>query len=469
MEQLARAKESKRRLVDVQVEQLLGRFDHRVEFPAEQDFVILHGPNGIGKTKLLELINATFSGDMQKVAEIPFRAAYFKFDDENQIIIERPGQEALPGLGEDESSGISFNMLLKQPGGRVIPWSPPEAISPKDFPSSFLRAMERELPLRRVGPSSWRDMAERDVLSTAQAYLRYRDYLPRIEIPGMDEMPDEMKEVISSISVHLIETQRLIDSDVYDPARRVREGERVRRPTVLEFSADFSRRLGEAMEENSEVSQKLDREFPRKILVSETSPSPEITEKAIRDRYSRQSETREKLTQIAVLDTSGELPLPPRSLKDWEMRVLWTYLDNTEIKLDTFRSLLDRVELLREIVNSRFLYKELRLDRSGFRITTSGGREIGANRLSSGEQHELVMAYDLLFNVEPNSLVLIDEPEISLHVAWQKQFLSDIVRIAAITSSRFMVATHSPQIIHKYWSQTVGLEPGYGEFGRERL
>jgi predicted ATP-binding protein involved in virulence len=72
-----------------------------------------------------------------------------------------------------------------------------------------------------------------------------------------------------------------------------------------------------------------------------------------------------------------------------------------------------------------------------------------------------VLTYDLLFNVKPNSLVLIDEPEISLHVTWQKEFLNDIVRIAAINSSRFIVATHSPQIINKFWSQTVGLEPGY--------
>jgi predicted ATP-binding protein involved in virulence len=153
--------------------------------------------------------------------------------------------------------------------------------------------------------------------------------------------------------------------------------------------------------------------------------------------------------------------LPDRTLADWEKRVLWTYLDDTEEKLNTFQDLLNRVALLREIVNSRFLYKELVLDRDGFHVVTAGGKEIRAEKLSSGEQHELVLAYDLLFNVKPNSLVLIDEPEISLHVVWQKEFLNDIVRIAAINSARFMVATHSPQIIHKYWSDTVGLEPGY--------
>jgi len=39
--------------------------------------------------------------------------------------------------------------------------------------------------------------------------------------------------------------------------------------------------------------------------------------------------------------------------------------------------------------------------------------------LSSGEQQEVVMLYELLFCVQPGTLVLIDEPELSLHVVWQ--------------------------------------------------
>jgi predicted ATP-dependent endonuclease of OLD family len=70
-----------------------------------------------------------------------------------------------------------------------------------------------------------------------------------------------------------------------------------------------------------------------------------------------------------------------------------------------------------------------------------------------------VLAYDLLFNVKPDALVLIDEPEISLHVAWQQQFLNDIARIAEVASLRFIIATHSPQIIHKWWAQAVALGP----------
>jgi predicted ATP-binding protein involved in virulence len=56
-------------------------------------------------------------------------------------------------------------------------------------------------------------------------------------------------------------------------------------------------------------------------------------------------------------------------------------------------------------------------------------------------------------------LVLIDEPEISLHVGWQKEFLADIIRIANVSSLRFIIATHSPQIINKWWPRAVALHP----------
>lgn len=138
--------------------------------------------------------------------------------------------------------------------------------------------------------------------------------------------------------------------------------------------------------------------------------------------------------------------------------MLWTYLEDTEKKLATFAQLLDRVRLMRDIVNSRFLFKELQIDRGrGFKFVTESGDELGADSLSSGEQHELVLLYDLLFNVDAGSTVLIDEPEISLHISWQQKFLDDIVQIADVADLRFVIATHSPQIVNKWWDRTESL------------
>lgn len=78
--------------------------------------------------------------------------------------------------------------------------------------------------------------------------------------------------------------------------------------------------------------------------------------------------------------------------------------------------------------------------------------------LSSGEQQEVVLLYELLFKVKAGTLVLIDEPELSLHVVWQKQFLDDLFKIIELQKINIVVATHSPQIINNHWDLTVDLE-----------
>jgi predicted ATP-binding protein involved in virulence len=66
----------------------------------------------------------------------------------------------------------------------------------------------------------------------------------------------------------------------------------------------------------------------------------------------------------------------------------------------------------------------------GFVFTsTLTGKQIPLTRLSSGEQHELVLFYELLFKIQPNSLILIDEPEISLHISWLNKFIKDLEEV----------------------------------------
>jgi predicted ATP-binding protein involved in virulence len=83
--------------------------------------------------------------------------------------------------------------------------------------------------------------------------------------------------------------------------------------------------------------------------------------------------------------------------------------------------------------------------------------ELSLEVLSSGEQHEIVLLYDLLFKTEKNALVMIDEPELSLHVSWQKSFVKDLLEIIKIAEFDVILATHSPYIVGKYSNLMVAL------------
>jgi AAA domain, putative AbiEii toxin, Type IV TA system len=444
-----------RDLINVKVFGLLGRFDHEIQFERDWEFVIIHGPNGVGKTKILELIDAVSSNHLTRLIDFPFHAAEFQFSDGSQIALTSRGQAVIPGLAPEPETP-RLHVELHQPGSDPVKFY-------VDVPRRGrrsgvgLRILEAELPVERVGPDRWYDSAHDDHVSLSEIAYRYAES-EAVERLGLDAgAPPEFRAFLEDFNAHLIETQRLIQ--VAPPTSRAPDRE-IEPSTVLRYAKDLTFRLSSALAENSRTSQQLDRTFPKRVL--DFDPSEGITDEQIRERYSEQSALREQLADIAVLEAfAADIALPDRDLQQWERRVLWTYLEDAEQKLATFRHLLDRVQLLRRIVNERFLFQELLIDRElGFKFVTEMGHEIGADSLSSGEQHELVLVYDLLFNVEPETTVLIDEPELSLHVSWQQKFLDDMVEISRLASLRFIIATHSPQIIHTWSDRMVGL---YGE------
>ncbi|HCB3387528.1 TPA: AAA family ATPase, partial [Klebsiella pneumoniae] len=78
--------------------------------------------------------------------------------------------------------------------------------------------------------------------------------------------------------------------------------------------------------------------------------------------------------------------------------------------------------------------------------------------LSSGEQNQIVLLFNLIFDLATQKVILIDEPEISLHVAWQQTFLDSLKKIQKINEyEKVIIATHSPQVISKNWPLTYDL------------
>ena len=76
---------------------------------------------------------------------------------------------------------------------------------------------------------------------------------------------------------------------------------------------------------------------------------------------------------------------------------------------------------------------------------------LSADKLSSGEQHIVILVYDLLFESEDDSIFLVDEPELSFHLSWQGEFLPAIKKIVDIRKIQCVFATHSAQIFQHQW------------------
>ena len=69
-------------------------------------------------------------------------------------------------------------------------------------------------------------------------------------------------------------------------------------------------------------------------------------------------------------------------------------------------------------------------------------------QLSSGEQNLLSVGAKLIAHAMPGSLIVIDEPEVSLNVVWQQQYIDLIERsLRHAKRSHVLIATHSPHLI----------------------
>ena len=452
---------NKQQLIKISVDGLLGRFDHEIDFDPDWRFLILHGPNGVGKTRLLELLHSVFTGRHSRLANIPFYRARFEFQNGTWIEVARHQSaqqdelpiEALPDTrrGSDRAFTLQWQSSVLEPDTtfRTVP----APITQEG--RRLLARLEQQYPVEQIDFDLWLDLSTGEELGPRELAERYG--LSLLSDTESDGMPKDLKMVLEGYEVHLIETQRLLGSNrSFATRRRPRTEHHNQQPTVVSYAGDLSRQFDTTLAANSRTSQTLDRSFPSRLFQQTTAAD---TEPQLRERYAEQLELRSRLANIAVLDSSTDLKLPERSLEEWERRVLRIYLEDTADKLMTFQPLLERLELLREIVNERFLFKKLEFDqKQGLTfVDEDSGVQVELRHLSSGEQHEVVLMYDLLMNVKAHSLVLIDEPEISLHVAWQKAFLDDLDRVSSLTSLRFIIATHSPQIIGSWWDRAVSL------------
>lgn len=463
-------------IVEAEVTGLLGEFDHRVELKEGWEFVIAFGLNGVGKTKFLELINATMNADLPSVAAVQFSKLRLTSDSGEVLDVTRvhPDDDPLWSLfdavgpagevdrldpanrAKVEPVSVKLTFVLTSPNGERVTWT--DDVRP-GTDAAFERFLARNTTWVPLQGTLWEDRSDgeiSDIEDLKRIYGTHRG--ERTPLPRQRSMKSELVKFLAGNRTYLIETQRL---GLLAAARGDRAAHSQSSPkwTVDGYANDLKQRLQRALADNSLKSQKLDRTFPERLL--QDSPSTTVDTATITDAYAELNQVRKRLADIGLTDAEDRMSFEPDQLEGWQRDVFWTYIRDSREKLATFDSLRKKINLLEALVNRRFLRKHIKVSaKEGLTVrSTTSGATIPPSGLSSGEQHELVLIYNLLFRVEQGSLVLIDEPEISLHISWQAKFLEDLKRIGESSNLRFIVATHSPSIIDKWWSRTVQLGP----------
>ncbi len=122
--------------------------------------------------------------------------------------------------------------------------------------------------------------------------------------------------------------------------------------------------------------------------------------------------------------------------------------------------LAESIIIFKDVINEFFIGKEIEISDNGkIVVNLNGGGALQLNRLSSGEKQVMIMFYNLLFHAEPKTVVVLDEPEISLHVTWQQKLGKIFNDICRVRNIQMIVATHSPQVIHDMWDNAREMKP----------
>lgn len=142
-------------------------------------------------------------------------------------------------------------------------------------------------------------------------------------------------------------------------------------------------------------------------------------------------------------------------LSDLSKQLRDTIISTGQVELRDMRSIYSENDLFIEIVNEAFenTQKEVDTEQSKLRFKLHGEVLENNKKLSSREKQFLIVMLTVLLQRKRESILIMDEPEISMHIDWQRKLLQSLNRLNP--NCQLILATHSPGVIIDGWEQLV--------------
>lgn len=149
---------------------------------------------------------------------------------------------------------------------------------------------------------------------------------------------------------------------------------------------------------------------------------------------------------ISTVDLSANSRINFTSMEGEGVNMLDTYIELEASKLYSGRNAAKRTAL-RRVMNNHLADSGKRLRRTSAEITVEcmNSGVLSYRALSSGERQLLYIMLKVVNGRDKNSIILMDEPEISLHLNWQETLIDSVREINPL--SQLIIVTHSPGIV----------------------
>jgi len=391
----------------------------------ESNVVCIYGDNGSGKTTFLEILFAVFDRDEEKLFE--YNVNKIKID----YILDNNSETLYIGLDKDEYDNKCYNFESLDDS-----WI--------NHSSSLFLGIGRGIHIKEFKVPKgllWHFFRNNKKIGEEKI-------LTDIEI---DEITDKLAE-------HLMPKERNYEIETYE-AKALDDSKNIYLPSIeidiveAFLNTKYQEAVLDAKEKIEKALFKTSLNFFQPtVSINEKIDLQELREKLIYNK-SLLLEMFLDAENLGIKTLFDSLEKNENFLEEINFSKQ-TILFNIVKELQSEVELFNEIKLFLDEYNKLLNYnKKLVLSANGVYVAPQNH---SIQKLSSGERHLLTFLATILLMGEEQDFILIDEPEISLNVNWQKKILNTISKLAP--SSQIIVATHSP-LITRGQKVLVGLVP----------
>lgn len=446
----------------LKIKKLFGRFDYEIDF-SNKELLIITAPNGYGKSTILKIIKSFVDSDYIYFIRENFESIDFHLSNKTVITIEKNryySQSLFSDILELEKLDFDDSKLSIT----IICGDNRHVINSDSYERNIER-FERMLPVTRLDRDHWIDDRTNEVYSFNELLNNFKD--SRFVKESL-ELPQWLLNITTQLIIDYISTNRL--STEFIPPRRART-ENYNKLMVDIIAKEIKDEIDKEIKKQFNEGRKRETSFPTRLMEA-LEENEQVQDGEIKNLITQIQDYESKYLSLDIvpdtgstkqLGTSKFVSKSDQSVSAGRI-VLKTYLNDVIEKFKLLDDLAKKLTLFSKSINDLMSFKKLSISsENGFVIKTYKSDPekynyiVPLSSLSSGEQHLLVLIGKLIFSRKNSGLILIDEPEISLHPEWQESLLDILSSIQKISNFEILVATHSPILIGNRWDDVIEL------------
>jgi ABC-type cobalamin/Fe3+-siderophores transport system ATPase subunit len=414
-------------LSELVVRGLFDRYTHRIplstasDFDSEASVVILYGPNGVGKTTILRMLDGLIRLDFDVFREVPFTECYLEFNTGQRLNVKLLKK----GLKVDFDT---LSVVLTPTLGEKGALDKADRSKVVEFRNHFFKSVEN-LSLNYIAA----DRAERFKSPTRRA--------PNLDLPP-EWVTTSTGEIILASHRHRGDIN--LPTPIADQVRRfIAEALIDTGSFFLTGSPDiFSRILDDLthQDENQRSVRDIRQMFEHVHKQDESL-----------ERFGLQGDHWDYDRVMTILRG------PQSTHSAHTLTVLSTYANFLTSRAQARDLIAERLLAFEQVMNEFLEDKKVQVHAASGLLITTNGTSLAEHQLSSGERQLLYLMVAALTTRRKGTVIAIDEPELSMHIRWQKKLVSNLISCASRAAPQFILATHSPDVATQYSEYMIEL------------